>query len=243
MVRPVELEDKVAQAIYGAQINTAREVVSKIAIDAKDLPELFARLQTESETAQVLIFSSYLEDKVTLLIKIHLRHLTKTKEDELFGSNGPLNTFGNRLSLSYHLGWLSAGQKAKLDAFRKIRNEFAHQAFKVNMSEEKISALFKIVDYDVRKFLIPVRTAVYSAGGQYKLVSDDEITTNQENLCNFLLLIMNTFLEYFILPIALAYRIGPNDLRNSFDDDDNPVMALHRSVSRTILHLLKRPGT
>jgi hypothetical protein len=65
MVRPVELKDKVAQAIYGVQINTAREVVNRIAIDAKDLPELFTRLQTESETAQVLIFASYLEDKVT----------------------------------------------------------------------------------------------------------------------------------------------------------------------------------
>jgi hypothetical protein len=243
MVRPVELEDKVAKAIYGVQINTARELVNKITTDAKDLPELFTRLQTESETAQVLIFSSYLEDKVTSLIKIHLRHLTKAKEDELFGSNGPMSSFGNRLSLSYHLGWISAAQKAKLDAFRKIRNEFAHRAFKVNMSDEKISALFQIVDYDVRKFLIPARAAIASTGEQYKFVSDDEITTNQENLCNLLLLIMNTFLEYFILPIALAYRVSPNDLRSSFDDDDNPVMALHRSVSGAILHLLKRPGT
>lgn len=111
------------------------------------------------------------------------------------------------------------------------------------MSDEKISASFQIVDYDVRKFLIPVRVAITSAVQQYQLVSDDEITTNQENLCNFLLLIINKFLEYFILPIALTYRVDPNDLRNSFDDGDNPVMALHRSVSGAILHLVKRSGT
>jgi len=79
------LVDKVAKAIYNAQINAAREHVKKINIDIKELPELFRRLKSESETAQILICSSYVEDKIMELIKIHLRHLNKSKEEELFG--------------------------------------------------------------------------------------------------------------------------------------------------------------
>jgi hypothetical protein len=95
------LVDKVAKAIYNAQIDAAREHVNNINIDVMELPELFRRLKLESETAQILIFSSYVEDKISELIKTHLRHLNKAKEDELFGSNGSLNSFGNRVS--YHI--------------------------------------------------------------------------------------------------------------------------------------------
>ncbi len=107
------------------------------------------------------MFASYLEDRVLSLIKTRLHHLTSAnEEDAIFGSNGPLSTFGNRLALSYHLGWVDKEQKSKLDAFRKIRNEFAHRAFKLQFSHPDIAGRLAIIDYDVPAFLKRIRAAV-----------------------------------------------------------------------------------
>ena len=67
--------DRVANAIYQAQVGQARENVCKLHFDCGNMPDLFQRLASESETAQILIFSSFLEDKVLSLIKLRLFHL------------------------------------------------------------------------------------------------------------------------------------------------------------------------
>jgi hypothetical protein len=57
---------------------------------------LFLRLKDESETAQILIFSSYLEHSVRLLLKSRLHHLDPAREDEaIFGSNTNLMDFAS----------------------------------------------------------------------------------------------------------------------------------------------------
>jgi len=232
--------DEVAEAIYNSQVELACQHVKNINIDVKELPELFKRLRLESETAQILICSSYLEDKVVDLIKAHLLNLNKAREDEIFGSNGPLNSFGNRISLSYHLGWLSLSQKTKLDAFRKIRNEFAHKAFKAKLSDPKIAGLFAAIDYDVRSFISVIRNAPTEDGERVDIITDNDITKESLILCTMVLLIMHTYLEYLLLPVAVSYNISPADLKKAFDYGDNPVMNLNRSVAQTFLELLSR---
>jgi hypothetical protein len=56
------LVESVAQAIYMSQVDIARKELEKTTFDLSDFPEIFGRLSQESETAQVLIFGSYLED-------------------------------------------------------------------------------------------------------------------------------------------------------------------------------------
>ena len=147
---------------------------------------LFLRLKDESETAQILIFSSYLEHSVRLLLKSRLHHLDPAREDEaIFGSNGPLNTFGNRISLSYQLGWISPQQKKKLDSFRKVRNKFAHRAFKVKLSDNNIAELFKVIDYNLHETLKPMRESIVTVTSMSDpLLPHDAITQQQEFLCN-----------------------------------------------------------
>jgi hypothetical protein len=89
MTKSNAILDKVAQAIYNSQVESASEHVKSIKIDVRELPELFKRLKNESETAQILILSSYIDDKITYLMKNNLYYLNKEKENEIFGSNGP----------------------------------------------------------------------------------------------------------------------------------------------------------
>jgi hypothetical protein len=70
-----------ADAAYKATVKKAREDVSKIDFETRLLVSLFLRLKDESETAQILIFSSYLEHSVRLLLKSRLRHLDSARED------------------------------------------------------------------------------------------------------------------------------------------------------------------
>jgi hypothetical protein len=153
-----------------------------------------------------------------------------------------LSSFGNRISLSYHLGWLSQSQKEKLDAFRKIRNEFAHRALKVKFSDHKISHLFNIIDYDVLSFINIIRNAKTEEGERVDgdMIAINDMTKEILNLCTMVLLIMYTYLEYLLLPVALSFKVDSADLRSSFDHGDNPVMNLNRSVAETFLELLRK---
>jgi hypothetical protein len=64
------------------------------------------------------------------IIEQQLEHLaTQAAKERLFGNNGPLGTSSSRTLMACHLGWLSPDRVERLDAFRKIRNIFAHEAF------------------------------------------------------------------------------------------------------------------
>ncbi len=204
------LVDRVAQAIYKTQVKQAREIIDQIEFEAKELPDLFLRLKDESETAQVLVFGSYLEDRVFSLIKARMLHMKSKKiEDSIFGSNGPLDNFGSRITLSYHLGWLSTANRSKLDAFRKIRNEFAHRAFKISFKNKNIADHFKRIDYDVSDFLKPIRESFTKIGDSDPFISSEDITTEQKYLCSLAILAARTFSDYLILPTAIAYQVNP----------------------------------
>ncbi|MDE2384810.1 MAG: hypothetical protein KGO53_09330 [Alphaproteobacteria bacterium] len=53
-----------AKAMYAATISRALDKLAKLNFEADDLPNIFASLFDERETGQVLIFGSYLEDRV-----------------------------------------------------------------------------------------------------------------------------------------------------------------------------------
>jgi hypothetical protein len=54
------------------------------------------------------------------------------------------------------------------------------------------------------------------------------------------LLIMHTYLEYLLSPVAASFNVSPSDLRKAFDYGDNQVMNLNRAVAKTFLELLNR---
>jgi hypothetical protein len=233
---PESVVQRAAHALYELQIKAAGEEVKKIKVGLSELPELFERLKEESETGKVLIFASYIDRKVTEFVRAHLFHLdSKSKEDEIFGSNGPLGTFGSRLALSYHLGWLSVAQRNRLDAFRKIRNEFAHNAFKVKLSDPMIVSLMSKIKYDLGAFLDRMRSAG-TPERPHIITPIDEITREQETLAQFALLAMHTAHDYLILHIARLHNVRPNDLAGSFGGD-SPVLDVNRAVVTVILGL------
>ena len=142
--------DRVAKAIYDTQVKEARAHIDRLTFDPQEVEDLARRLQSESQTAQVLIFYSYLDDRIQQLIQLQLRpNQSKAEVDRLFGVNGPLSTFSSRILLAYHLAWLSQDIREKLDAFRKIRNEFAHRAFKIAIDDPSLKPHLAMLNFGI----------------------------------------------------------------------------------------------
>lgn len=197
--------DRVAKAIYDTQVKQARRLIDELSFDPQEVEDLARRLQKESPTAQVLIFYSYLDDRIQQLIQLQLRkNQSKTETDRLFGVNGPLSTFSSRILIAYHLTWLSDDIREKLDAFRKIRNEFAHRAFKIMIDDPSLKPHLATL-----KFGIP------------EMMQRDNIEQAELFdclLCQLVMLALNTFQEMLLLPAAKAMSVAPRDVAGSFED-------------------------
>lgn len=217
------LASGLTESLQSAFVKKARESVEKTTFDVSDFSLLFSRLRDESETAQVLIFGSYLEDKIYDLIKAKLHDVrSKQIEDALFGSNGPFATFGSRIAIAYHLGWIAEEQKERLTAFRKIRNKFAHEAFKTRLADEDLASHLKKIS-QLDSLLSSVRASL-DEKQRAKLPEDHEITTAQRYLCDFALLGRDAFVDLLLYSAARAYHVDFNSVAGLKDDEGPKVV-------------------
>jgi DNA-binding MltR family transcriptional regulator len=225
MAEAEEMVGRVAKAIYSEHVKLARADVEKIHLDHEGIRELVRKLKDESETAQILIFYSYLDDRIQHLMAQQMVGLESGHSREtLFGHSGPLGTFSNRTTVAYHLGWLSPKHCVRLNAFRKVRNEFAHHAFKVSMTDSHIADKLKLIDYDIKAVLGPM----YSA---------DEHDLDHFNtlLPRIIYLAFRTFEELIVLPTAKTHRVHPKDIAPSFDDRPALLRALSISMASALI--------
>lgn len=234
--------DVVAEAIFNQRVSAARAQIGKIKFDCSALPLVFSRLEKESQTGQVLIFSTFLEERIEDLFKSHLLHLdSKKTEDAVFGSNGPLGTFGNRITLAYQLGWLSKETKLRLDAFRKIRNEFAHNAFRISFSDKKIISLFATIDYKFRDFMIQIKKMELNSTGKDDMIPLEEFTPDKIFLGQLTMLAFNTFREFLVRPTAIAYQVPEQAILGEYGSLPENIKNILRGQAKIILTLFRKP--
>jgi DNA-binding MltR family transcriptional regulator len=225
MAEDKAMVERVAKAIYNEHVKQARADIEKIQFDHSDIADLVTKLKGESETAQILIFYSYLDDRIQQLMSQYMVGLdTNNSREALFGLNGPLGTFSNRTIVAYHLGWLSAKHYARLNAFRKVRNEFAHHAFKVSITDPAIADKLKLIDYDIRTMLGPMYNA-----------NEHDLDHFNSILPRIIFLALRTFEELLIRPSAKAHRVHPADIARGYDDLPNLLKEVVLSMANALL--------
>jgi DNA-binding MltR family transcriptional regulator len=231
VVAPLATEEEVeavAKALRGHFLDLARAVIEKIPFDPLDLEAFIEKLLSESDTARVLIFASYLDDRIQNLLMLQMLHLeSQASIERLFGINGPLGTFSRRVLIAYHLGWITDDTKQKLDAFRKVRNDLAHRAFKVTVSDPQIAG--QLAAFDA------------SSQGIYQSLQQKLSRPFTPNLlCDLVLLAWRVFEELLIFPVARSFLvIRPKDLSIASDD---PPEVLKRVLDQTVRGLLVAGG-
>jgi hypothetical protein len=219
-----------ASAMYEEAIGRARKALEKLEFDVDKLAPFVDAIKRESETGQVLIFCSYLDDRIKHLLALHMRHL-KSKEDwnKLFGARGPLDTFSSRVLVAYHLGWISEHSKQQIDALRKVRNEFAHRAFEVTTSDPAIQRLLRQIDQSK-----PMFDALEVAFPEIPSVDLRSMAKNT-TLCHLVLLAGQVFGEILVWPLAIRHQVHPGGVAGNWENMPKGLKKLRKEVARSVL--------
>lgn len=103
-------------------------------------------LSAESDRGCALFAAAYLDTAFEQLMRASLVE-DKKVDDDLLDGTAPLSTFSARIKLAYYLGIISAACRADLDAIRKIRNDFAHDASVITFETQSIAARCRNLGY------------------------------------------------------------------------------------------------
>ena len=225
--------DKASEAMYLFYLGLAERGLEETEFDCSSMVEIFRRLRQDSETSQVIVASSYIEDRTAAILQCQMLYLdTETAKQRLFGNNGPLGTFGNRLAMAYHLGWLTKDTMTAVGSFRKIRNEFAHRAFTASYQDLKIQRLFEPLVIQLEKFAgTAVRAADGVGGCRLRRIGD--LSVSERYLASIALLAGTVFQELLVLPESQRHHISPNDLFKR-----RPAETVIGKVQRTMIRVV-----
>lgn len=229
-----------ARAMYDHQVAAARKEVDDKDFEIDELPQIFRRLAAETDTAQVLVFGSYFETKFRSAFRHNLRHVdTPAEEESVFGVSGPLSTFSSRITLAFQLGWISQSQRDRINAFRKIRNEFAHRAYATSYDDDRVVGLFENIDIDVPGTLDVLRNSQKDTS--YRMLEFNELTPRQVILCKFAFLAEGTFREMLIAPTALYQRVMPHDVVINAQGQSEMARRVARAAITAVFELVAKP--
>jgi len=222
---PDDMVERAANAMINYQVQLARQKIDSFDFDAGRIIEIATKLLKESETAQILIFYSYLDDQIQQLMKLHFQHAdSKSSHERLFGISGPLSSFGSRTLLSYHLGWITEKHKIRLDAFRSVRNAFAHRAFKISITDTIVATQLAKLDLDIRAMLS-------------KTMTDGELSGCDPNslLCKLIALAMGVFRELVVFPVARQMQVSPHHIVGNFEDQPKLIKNMEFAMAEALL--------
>lgn len=107
----------------------------------------------ESDRAAVIVGATKLDQLLKHLLQRFMLSCSSS-DDTLFGKQGALSDFGARIEVSQRLGLIDDELKRTLNCIRKMRNDFSHETFTVDLSSESyrdkirgLAAPFKKLDF------------------------------------------------------------------------------------------------
>ena len=100
----------------------------KSVINLQDTFTELEKLSKQSHAGLVLWSSSFLEQIVEYILRLHMPKLSKSLGDKLFTGYGPLSSFSAKIEIAYALDLITDENRHQLNAIRGIRNVFAHSS-------------------------------------------------------------------------------------------------------------------
>jgi hypothetical protein len=212
----------VSKALRAYFTKLAREAIDRIPFDPLETEEFIGKLLGESPTAQVLIFHSYFDDRFTNLLALQMLHLESNNAIErVFGVTGPLSTFNSRVLIAYHLGWIKEDIRNKLEALRKLRNAFAHRAFKLSMTDPEIVSYVAELERNNKKVYDDIKTGVASF--------------NPNLLCSLVVIAFSTFYQLIIFPIARMLILSEPEKLLTGENEPELLKKVRDTMVRSVL--------
>jgi hypothetical protein len=126
----------------------------------------------------VLSLSAFAEDALGSLLKAFMIP-SEAASQLLEGFNAPLGTFSARIKASYAFGLITKDQFHDLERLRKIRNEFAHTWQPTALSQPKMAAQIKAMNYSRLDDHFPETLADKVRSSMYCLLVELRSATHQ----------------------------------------------------------------
>lgn len=95
-------------------------------------------LWRENDRGAIILTGSALEEVLQRQIKISAPHLNSADKDALFGFNGPIGTFSNKLRIAHVMGLISRDTYQRIDLVREMRNACAHSREPISFDQPAI---------------------------------------------------------------------------------------------------------
>ena len=98
---------------------------------------------SESDRGAAVLAGSYAENVLGKYLACNCTD--RSKEDDLFGSNGPLSTFSQRILISEAFGLISKNTAETLNYIRKVRNHFAHHPLDASFESSPVREWIEVL--------------------------------------------------------------------------------------------------
>lgn len=105
-------------------------------VDITDSGKMVEVFQYESDRGAAVLAGSYVDNYLGLYLKSKM--VESSLEGKIFGPQGSLSSFSQRIDFSEAFGYLPKNTCAKLHIIRKIRNHFAHHPLEASFSRDPI---------------------------------------------------------------------------------------------------------
>lgn len=126
---------------------TALRRMIKTELSATDVGAYIESLAGESDRGAIILGVTAIEDAVKTALVRHLGKLNSKDRDRVFGPQGPLGSFSNKLTFANALGLINDRDYRTANLFREIRNVAAHSHEPVNFDDPRIKAALQLNPY------------------------------------------------------------------------------------------------
>ena len=137
-----------------AVINSLKAMSKPIDWLSRDAVEGYiTSLNGENDRGVIILQASTLELLLDGAIKRMWPHLNSDEKDRLFGYNGPIGSFSNKIKIANGMGLISREIASKFDLIREMRNACAHSREPVSFQAEPIFDAVICLVHDMRIFI------------------------------------------------------------------------------------------
>jgi hypothetical protein len=202
-----ELVSRVAQAIYGSQVNEARKTVAEQDLGLERIRAAFETAIIEADRSAAILVFALAED-------LMLSGLRRNMNDNVAGGwkahaegNGVLATASDRIAILELLWWIKSHTAADLRLLKAIRNRFAHHADVGSFGDTKISGWVSTLSdcESVLKRVLPQKALQKFSPRELFLMRSAGV-------------IVRLAAELAIGPVARSLRVEPRDVEGpTFD--------------------------
>lgn len=120
-----------------------QHLMKPTALNVDDHQAMVRMFHGESDRGAAVLAGSYIENYLGTFLESKMVDRDKALRERIFGSNGPLSSFSQRIDFAQGFGFMNALACSHMHSIRKIRNHFAHHPKEASFTESPVTDLIR----------------------------------------------------------------------------------------------------